>query len=138
MALLDAEPTEEQVEELHAKIYASYAPASNTADRQAVHRKVSLCRLADDLGVKYLPATLASMLDDEGKLPQFSSLGGYTILYLDAKDVVLCADCASDPENEATASGSFDEGPPEYCEECNAEIESSYGDPDKDEPESEV
>ena len=69
----------------------------------------------------------------DGKLPQYSSIGSYTILYVSKASEPLCADCASDPENKADVCGTYDEGAPLECEICGATIESSYGDPDTEE-----
>lgn len=69
-------------------------------------------------------------------LPAFTSLGGYTILYLDTHESVLCADCATNERNQGHNEPTghlFEEGPSTSCEECNIEIESSYGDPDTEE-----
>jgi hypothetical protein len=69
-------------------------------------------------------------------LPKFAWPGGYTLIYLDAEIEILCAECADIYVKEGgklSAYGTYDEGPTIYCEECNAEIESSYGDPDQEE-----
>ena len=69
---------------------------------------------------------------DAERLPRFSSVGGYSILYLDAEDNVLCACCAS-LEGLLDINGHpFWEGPALDCDECGETIESSYGDPDQD------
>jgi len=76
---------------------------------------------------------LAEMKDKEGKLPEFAWPGGYPIVYYDAHCAVLCADCASKEDwNEADIIGFaiYWEGPMEYCENCNTEIESAYGNPE--------
>lgn len=83
-----------------------------------------------------------------GKFPQFSSVGSYTIRYLTEDGADLCAACVngengsevgsddvvyddgtSDPQWTVVAAGTYDEGPTIQCEHCNADIESSYGDP---------
>ncbi len=57
-------------------------------------------------------------------LPQYTSIGSYTILYVDSKSgECYCAECAK-PEHDA---GTFDEGEPIPCDECGTAIESSYG-----------
>ena len=64
------------------------------------------------------------------KLPQYTTLGGYTILYVTRHGETLCAKCASentDREDPVTDAGTFDEGEPEHCANCYREIESSYG-----------
>ena len=61
-------------------------------------------------------------------LPQYTSLGSYTILYL-AGDRTLCAECATKlhDEGELVTGYPFDEGDPIPCDDCDREIESSYG-----------
>lgn len=88
-------------------------------------------QLADDLGVKYDCAQVASMRRDDGTLPQYSSVGGYTIGYYSADGNMFCAECAEDPENEVSEIDAYFEGPTVHCDGCNAEIESAYGDPDE-------
>jgi hypothetical protein len=119
--------TDEQVKELRAKCHCQSEP-----------KRKAYQKLADDLGVKYLPDAVSVLLRDDGTLPQYSSVGGYTIAYYTKDGDTMCAECTADPENGAEYSDVHYEGPSEYCAECNKEIESSYGDPDADEPESEV
>ena len=88
--------------------------------------------------------------------------GGYGILYLACMsfdgepdrrggEYPLCSDCASKAYREALLLGLYgddgeyspddfvtvgflhEEGPPMFCERCNAEMESEYGDPEADE-----
>ena len=69
-------------------------------------------------------------VDRGSKLPQFTSIGSNTILYLTFRDRALCACCASAWEDETDPvmrAALFDEGDPIDCEECEREIESSYG-----------
>ena len=80
-----------------------------------------------------------------GKLPAFTSYGGYTLIYVTQDNSTLCAGCATeemldylDPDFDCNADppveyGTYDEGADLNCESCNAVIKSSYGDPD-DEP----
>lgn len=79
--------------------------------------------------------------DNDGKFPAYAWPGGYPIIYIANDGETVCADCMNDPSN---ADWAFDkdshdrvvgwdiyyEGPPEHCVNCNAEIESAYGDPD--------
>lgn len=61
--------------------------------------------------------------------------GGYAVEYITPGGDVLCADCARREvlENRGSVdSAIYYEGPVEYCADCNAEIESAYGDPDAD------
>lgn len=79
-----------------------------------------------------------------GRYATFTSIGGYTLLYLTADNSCLCAACANgDNGSEASethderqwrlvASDVYWEGPTLQCDHCNADIESSYGDPDAD------
>lgn len=70
-------------------------------------------------------------------LPFLSEWGGYTMTYLTEQGNELCAECATrslyllDEESDPViAYGTYDEGPVIRCDDCNREIESSYGDPD--------
>ena len=75
--------------------------------------------------------------NDDGSLPSYTPLGGYPLLYLDDEDETLCAKCATiDLERDTTDDLSYSpmvhfEGSPVFCAECNEEIHSAYGDPDK-------
>ena len=85
--------------------------------------------------------------NEKGQLDAYAWPGGYQIVYYTADNGVLCPDCANgkngseaseklDPEcpddNQwrLVASDIYYEGPAVYCDHCNAEIESVYGDPD--------
>lgn len=64
------------------------------------------------------------------RLPQYSSIGSQTILYVTKRNDCLCAVCAGkhrDYSNPVVAAGLFEEGDTLQCEECNEDIESSYG-----------
>ena len=72
-----------------------------------------------------------------GKLPRFSSFGSYRIHYVEfPSGDDLCALCAANqlreeaPPRGELLHGGYPEGPTLHCAECNAEIESDYGDPD--------
>jgi hypothetical protein len=75
--------------------------------------------------------------DSKGNLPAFAWPGGYPIYYLARENSVLCAGCATKAlkdEDEMTefkpvASDVHWEGASLFCEQCNKEIESAYGDP---------
>jgi hypothetical protein len=57
--------------------------------------------------------------------------GGYPIIYVSREGDVFCGKCA--PRHVSRETGSpFYEGSPEFCADCNEEIESAYGDPDAD------
>lgn len=65
-----------------------------------------------------------------GKLPRYSSVGCYPILYLTRSNDCLCATCVDnlDPDLDdtegVTAHANY-EGPT-YCDDCGAEIEAAY------------
>lgn len=75
-------------------------------------------------------------LDKDGNLPAYAWPGGYPLFYLDGENSTLCPKCAtaslSDdiPSFRAVDVGIHYEGPAISCDQCNAEIESAYGDPD--------
>jgi hypothetical protein len=80
---------------------------------------------------------LHDILEADGTLPSYGWPGGYPILYLTTKADILCATCAKDNLDQGEDCPwpvvGWDihyEGPSEYCANCNAEIESAYGDPD--------
>lgn len=71
--------------------------------------------------------------DDNGKLPAFAWPGGYPIVYFTRDGMTVCPDCANRETDAAQAPVSGDiywEGPAMSCDDCGAEIESAYGDPD--------
>lgn len=75
---------------------------------------------------------------DKG-FPSFTSVGGYTLVYVANDESLLCACCAAEEATEDGPPASptvFWEGPPEHCEGCNKLIESAYGDPDSPDGES--
>lgn len=76
---------------------------------------------------------------ESNQLPAFSSIGGYTIIYLTKKDEVVCAKCANDPignDIHVQDCGTYDEGPDTACDVCECIIKSSYGDPDNESDEN--
>lgn len=82
---------------------------------------------------------LPELLTD-GSLPAFAWPGGYPIYYLDSDNSVLCAKCATEclkPDTndnmKPIACDVYYEGPTMQCDECNADIESAYGDPEEEE-----
>jgi hypothetical protein len=61
--------------------------------------------------------------------------GGYTIAFITDDGAVLCADCAKRAfitDRIDITADCYDEGPTLYCDGCNCEIVSSYGDPETD------
>lgn len=74
--------------------------------------------------------------ETDRSLPEFTGLGGYSLMYVTDAGVVLCGACATEAldENDDDPPADYDtyaEGPPLFCEGCNKEILSSYGDPDE-------
>jgi hypothetical protein len=90
------------------------------------------------------------------RLDAFAWPGGYPIEYRDGHGCVICPDCATNALYESRRVALLEalgfevdnfvddrdvpvdydiyyEGPTQYCEECNAEIESAYGNPDEEE-----
>ena len=67
-----------------------------------------------------------------GKLPSFSSVGGYPLLYVNVQNEGFCAECADKREHKVTDVAGHFEGQPFTCDDCGAEIESAYGDPESD------
>lgn len=53
-------------------------------------------------------------------------VNGYRVLYVDAEGNVLCGDCAAETDSQHP----YWEGPDMTCDECDATIESAYGDPE--------
>lgn len=70
--------------------------------------------------------------DHKGKLPAFTSLGSYTMVYYDTDGSEICAKCANNPDLDLALQDCdvYWEGPTVQCAECNDDIESSYGDPE--------
>jgi hypothetical protein len=79
--------------------------------------------------------------NDDGTLPAYAWPGGYQMFYLCKDNSVLCPTCANKLDQNPPGEPVLDseildacdvhwEGEPLYCEECNREIESSYGVPD--------
>jgi hypothetical protein len=71
---------------------------------------------------------------DDGKLPSFTSLGGYPIIYLTKRCDLLCAKCAAEAldaesDDPPIACDAFYEGSPHSCANCSDLIMSAYGDP---------
>jgi hypothetical protein len=89
-------------------------------------------------------AKIAELIDGRTwKLEAHAWPGGYPILYLDRDNCVLCPACASRTlwDLDDSDGGRYWgpkawyihwEGPPDTCEECNAGVESAYGDPDSE------
>lgn len=81
-------------------------------------------------------------------LPPYAWPGGAEIVYTDEYHNTICAKCASDLVRELASLPAgdedrdmvtkvvdwyvYDEGCTLFCDDCNAEIKSLYGDPDED------
>jgi hypothetical protein len=76
-----------------------------------------------------------------GEYPAYAWPGGYPLIYLLADGGELCPPCANgqngsdasadsdDPQWQIIGGEIYEEGPPQQCDHCYAEIESAYGDP---------
>jgi hypothetical protein len=82
--------------------------------------------------------TLSEIRQSDGKLPAYAWPGGYPIVYMPEDNGILCPKCANEYIPERDNQGQLQpvayfvhyEGPAEQCENCNALIDSAYGDPD--------
>jgi hypothetical protein len=63
------------------------------------------------------------------KLPKYTSLGCYPIIYITTQGNVMCADCAYTTSDQVSDGDVHWEGESHFCEECNCEIHSAYGIP---------
>ncbi len=83
-------------------------------------------------------SNLKDFTGKDGKLVSFAWPGGYPIIYLCKDGGVVCPQCANENDwngEQGVENGDiFWEGPAMSCDNCNAEIESAYGDPDEDNP----
>ena len=60
--------------------------------------------------------------------PAFAWPGGYQITYVSNHGTILCNKCASDNQDDEEFHAFIHyEGPSLFCEDCNHEMESSYG-----------
>ena len=72
-----------------------------------------------------------SILDDDGKLPNYAWPGGYPIFYVDKENNILCPECANKGDEYSFPIVDFDinyEDKTLYCDDCSRHIESAYGD----------
>ena len=77
-------------------------------------------------------------LNSQNELDAFAWPGGYPIIYLDRENSTLCAKCATRDFKDSSVRAEYKpiacdvywEGPTIQCDDCNADIESAYGDPD--------
>lgn len=82
-------------------------------------------------------------LSEGEPLPSYAWPGGYPIIYGDRDNNTLCPACANKLRHDEYGGRPlwYDvhwEGPALHCDECNAVIESAYGDPDEEENEREI
>ena len=64
------------------------------------------------------------------------TLGCYPLIFVSDSGDCFCSDCAKKvflDERTDVTSDIYYEGPTMYCDECNREIESAYGDPGENE-----
>jgi hypothetical protein len=80
---------------------------------------------------------LAGERTSDGKLPSFTSLGCYPLIYITHDADVLCADCATEQVDSGNDTN-FDpvvavdvywEGADYQCGNCNGVIAAAYGNP---------
>lgn len=69
---------------------------------------------------------------EKGELPGRSFPGGYPIYYIDEQNNVYCEECAAERAEDIVDHRCYMEGPSMYCDQCNKEIESAYGEPEDD------
>jgi len=86
------------------------------------------------------------IVKETGRVNTYTFPGGYPIYYLCKDGGILCPDCVNanlelikvakednDPQWDVIALDVYYEGPMMHCDNCNAEIESAYGDPEEEE-----
>ena len=104
----------------------------------------------DQLAERYATESEIVGRTPQAGLPWFAWPGGGEIVYTDEFHNTICGKCASelvqelasetDPDERAMVTRVIDwyvyhEGATFFCDECNAEIKSMYGDPFEDEDE---
>lgn len=69
-----------------------------------------------------------------GKLRSYTTVGGYSIFYLDARDNAVCSECATESHLNNEEIDSFkivgyaiNYETEMYCDRCSEKIESAYG-----------
>jgi len=72
-------------------------------------------------------STIKGLIMPDGYLRRYTSVGGYSLMYLDHQQRVLCYRCATERIKDVDCVVHFWEGEPMQCDECSTEIESSYG-----------
>ncbi len=77
-------------------------------------------------GIAHVRDAYASLFSD------YAFPGGYQVMFITEGGDVLCGECAKQAfimEGEDITADIYYEGPTEYCDGCNKEIESAYGEP---------
>jgi len=69
------------------------------------------------------------ILKSTGKLRKYTDLGCYPLLYVTKSNQCLCADCATNNDEDYDPIVAVDanwENPLLFCDDCNNRIESAY------------
>lgn len=88
-------------------------------------------------GFEDLPNPFEVELRLQGYLNRATYGGGPLIYLMGDNEEIACSDCAAYNTDAIITREIYYEGPTRYCESCNAEIVSAYGDPDAEEGEDE-
>lgn len=75
---------------------------------------------------------LDDIRDDDGQLPRYSWPGAYSMFYVTEQGLVVCPDCANDPDTSDPVVA-YDvnwEDPALFCEDAGGRIESAYAEDD--------
>jgi hypothetical protein len=115
-----------------------------SAQIDALQSLAEKCNAYVALAEAALPVDATLPRNPDGTLASWAWPGGYTIAYHLADGGCVCPACANgrkgseasvahdDKQWRIVGAGVYWEGPTMHCDHCNAEIESSYGDPDAD------
>lgn len=132
----DAAVDDAEWNEKHAldELYTAMA----LSDEATPSDKLAAAERWSDTHSAHINAKLARYDAARLTLPELpNNAEGYPVVYYTDEGMTLCPKCANDPDkNDVTGADVFYEGPPEYCDDCNAVMESAYGDPNApdDEP----
>jgi hypothetical protein len=75
---------------------------------------------------------MEKQLLDDGTFPAHAWPGGYPLFYLTRDGLTVCAECANrevDDGQVVIGQDIYWEGPEMQCDDCTADIQSAYGDP---------
>ncbi len=81
-------------------------------------------------------ANLNELRNENGTLPAYAWPGGYPVIYFTKDGLTICPKCANreiDSAQAVIAGDVYWEGPTIQCNDCNADLESAYGDPEEKE-----